>query len=110
MPVNITIRNVPDEVATALRLRATGNRRSLQQETLALLEASVAPGAARVGEPEPSTYVVPAPKRRGKAAAAVPTGRLGMEQLWQRARQLGEPSHAESTAIIRADRDARNRR
>lgn len=109
MPVNITIRNVPDQVATALRQRATGNRRSLQQETLALLEASVAPGAARVGEPEPSAYV-PAPKRRGKAAAAVPTGRLGIEQLWQRARQLGEPSRAESTAIIRADRDARNRR
>lgn len=113
MAVNITIRNVPDPVATALRQRAAANRRSLQQETLALLEAAVAPGAARVAEPAPSTYHS-IPKRRSKssasASATVPPGRLTMEQIWARARRLGEPSPPESAAIIRADRDARNRR
>lgn len=109
MPVNITIRNVPDQVATALRQRASGNRRSLQQETLALLEASVAPGGLRVAEPDPSTYRA-APARRGKAAPAVSSGRLTLEQLWQRAQQLGAPSQSEAAAIIRTDRDARNRR
>lgn len=109
MPVNFTIRNVPDPVARALRQRAADNRRSLQQEMLALLEAAAEPGPLRIAEPEPSTYVT-APRRRGKATPVEPSGRLTMEQLWQRARQLGEPSQQESTAIIRADRDARNRR
>ena len=107
MPVNFTIRNVPDQVARAWRQRAADNRRSLQQEMLALLEAAAEPGPLRIAEPEPSTYVR-ATKRRGKATT--PSGRLTMDQLWQRARQLGEPSQQESTAIIRADRDARNRR
>jgi plasmid stability protein len=37
MPVNLSIRNVPDEVARGLRNRAARNARSLQQELLDIL-------------------------------------------------------------------------
>lgn len=37
MPVNLSIKNVPDEVARALRNRAVHNQRSLQEELLAIL-------------------------------------------------------------------------
>lgn len=37
MPVNLSIKNVPDDVARGLRNRAARNQRSLQQELLAIL-------------------------------------------------------------------------
>ena len=37
MPVNLSIKNVPDEVARGLRNRAARNGRSLQQELLDIL-------------------------------------------------------------------------
>jgi len=37
MPVNLSIKNVPDEVARGLRNRAARNNRTLQQELLAIL-------------------------------------------------------------------------
>ena len=42
MPVNLSIKNVPDDIAEALRRRAARNRRSLQGELLVILEESVA--------------------------------------------------------------------
>ncbi len=41
MPTNVSIQNVPDEVAERLRERAKRNHRSLQGELLAILEAAV---------------------------------------------------------------------
>ena len=38
MPVNLSIKNVPDEVARGLRNRAACNQRSLQQELLEILK------------------------------------------------------------------------
>jgi len=38
MPVNLSIRNVPDDVAERLRLRAKQNHRSLQGELMAIFE------------------------------------------------------------------------
>jgi plasmid stability protein len=38
MPVNLSIKNVPDEVARALRNQAACNQRSLQEELLAILK------------------------------------------------------------------------
>ena len=38
MPVNLTIKNVPVEVARGLRNRAAMNQRSLQEEVLAILK------------------------------------------------------------------------
>ena len=47
MPVNLSIKNVPDELAERLRRRAAGNRRSLQRELLSILEAAAGRGAPR---------------------------------------------------------------
>jgi len=38
MPVNLSIKNVPDDVARGLRNRAAGNQRSLQEELLEILK------------------------------------------------------------------------
>jgi antitoxin FitA len=38
MPVNLSIKNVPDEVVTGLRNRAARNQRSLNQELLDVLK------------------------------------------------------------------------
>ena len=53
-----------------------------------------------------SADVRPAGKGKVRAGHA---RRLTLEQLWERARKLG-PTHGESWAIVRRDRDARNRR
>ena len=41
MPVNLSIKNVPDGVAEALRQRAAGHHRSLQGELMVILEESL---------------------------------------------------------------------
>jgi len=38
MPVNLSIKNAPDELVATLKLRAKRNHRSLQGEVLAILE------------------------------------------------------------------------
>jgi plasmid stability protein len=38
MPVNLSVKNVPDDVANGLRSRAAHNQRSLQQELLEILK------------------------------------------------------------------------
>lgn len=48
MPVTLSIKNVPDAVAEALRRRARANHRSLQGELLAIVEQA---GAAPVPDP-----------------------------------------------------------
>mgnify|MGYP001415202346 CR=1 FL=1 len=49
MPVNLSIRDVPDDLAEALRARARANHRSLQGELMAMVEMHVhaRPFAAR---------------------------------------------------------------
>ncbi len=50
MPVNLSIKNVPDALADRVRERAARNRRSLQRELLVILEeatgARLSPGEA----------------------------------------------------------------
>ena len=41
MPVNLSVKNVPDALADRLRARAERNRRSLQRELLSILESAV---------------------------------------------------------------------
>jgi antitoxin FitA len=38
MPINLSIKNAPDELVATLKLRAKRNHRSLQGEVLAILE------------------------------------------------------------------------
>ena len=54
MPVNLSIKNVPDHLAEALRERATASHRSMQGELMAILEHALnenrplSPGAVLV--------------------------------------------------------------
>jgi plasmid stability protein len=114
MTVTLSIKHVPDDVAQRLRERAAANRRSLQQELLTIAEQAAASVHA-VGIAEPAPAYVPA---RGRASAAKATKRgadqgrrLSLDELWRRARALGARGGGESsTAIVRRERDARNRR
>ena len=40
MPVNLSIKGVPDAIAAALRSRAASNHRSLQRELMAIIEVA----------------------------------------------------------------------
>jgi antitoxin FitA len=78
MPVNLSIKNAPDEVVQRLRRRAERHHRSLQGELLAIIEAAV-------HEDRPAT---PA-------------------EILAEVRRLGLDTPGEATALIRADRDGR---
>ena len=45
MPVNLSIKNAPDDIVSQLRRRAQRHHRSLQGEMLAILEDAVRPAA-----------------------------------------------------------------
>jgi plasmid stability protein len=78
MPVNLSIKNAPDDVVQRLRERAERHHRSLQGELMAIIEA-----AARVDR------------------LASPA------EVLAQVRELGLQTPSESAAILRADRDAR---
>ena len=115
MPITLTIKQVPDVLAAALRRRAEANRRSRQRELLLILERALREGAETgllaVREP---TAANAAGKRHGARAARAKrsqtVGRLSLKELWQRARAFGAPMGSESTDIVRRDRDARHGR
>lgn len=122
MPVTLTIKHVPDDIAAGLRRRAEANRRSLQRELLLIVESAAASGGAAVipdgsiaGEPGAPAYA----RRARHNETAAPRGRnapqdrgrrMSLEELWRRARELGAPMRSESAGIVRRDRDARDRR
>jgi antitoxin FitA len=76
--MNISVKNVPDEIVQRLKERAARHHRSLQGEVMAILED-----------------------------AAKPRPRLTPLEVWQRARAMGISTPAEAADIIRADRDSR---
>ena len=78
MPVNLSIKNAPDEVVRRLRERAERHHRSLQGELLAIVEAAVE-------------------DRR----AATPAEVLADIQ------RLGLKTPAEAARLVRSDRDGR---
>ena len=114
MSTTFTIKQVPDDVADALRTRAARNRRSLQRELLLVIEqaAGHVGDAPRLAEPSPAyaTGRVGKAGARGvkRAKSASGRARLTLEELWQRSRALGPSSPAESAAIVRRNRDERN--
>lgn len=79
MSVNLSIKNVPEELAERLRRRAEGSHRSLQGELLTILTEA----AGRVGR------------------------RLSLEEARERVVELGLRMPSESAAMVREDRDAR---
>jgi plasmid stability protein len=77
MPVNLSIKNVPDEIAAQLRQRAAKNHRSLQGELLAIIEKAVS-----------SQQMTPL-------------------ELLDKVHALGLQTASDSRAMVREDRDAR---
>jgi len=78
MPVNLSIKNAPDDIVERLRERASKHHRSLQGELLAIIEDAVRPPA-----------------------------RLTAGDVLAEVRRLALETPAEAAAIIRADRDDR---
>jgi plasmid stability protein len=78
VPVNLSIKNAPDDVVIRLRRRAERHHRSLQGELLAIIEEAVQ-------------------SERGLSPA----------ELLLEVRRLGLRTPAEAAGIVRADRDRR---
>lgn len=78
LPVNLSIKNVPDHLARRLRERAAASHRSMQGELMAILEEAL-------GERRPLTA----------------------DELLAEVRELGIRTQREATEEIRHDRDAR---
>jgi len=78
MPVNLSIKNAPDDIVERLRKLAAKHHRSLQGELLAIIEEAV---------------------RR--------PARLTPREVLAEVRRLGLETPAEAAAIIRADRNGR---
>ena len=81
MPVNLSVKNVPDHIAAQIRRRAAKHHRSLQGELVAILEETVAEKKMFT----PSEF---------------------LEEL----RAIGLKTPAEAAKIIRKERDARSNR
>lgn len=77
MPVNLSIKNAPDDMVQRLKARAARHHRSLQGELLAILEEAVQP-----------------PRQ------------VTVEDVLAEVRRLQVSTPAESTAMVRTDRDA----
>ncbi|MFN7752144.1 MAG: FitA-like ribbon-helix-helix domain-containing protein [Pseudomonadota bacterium] len=74
MPVNLSVKNVPDALAQRLRERARRNRRSLQRELLAILEEAAGEcGAAPSGD-APAAGALTVTQVSERAAALFPGG------------------------------------
>jgi plasmid stability protein len=78
MPVNLSIKNAPDQVVQRLRQRAERHHRSLQGELMAIIEAAVL-----------------------EKYPARPTDILA------EVRRLGLQTPGEAASLVRADRDGR---
>lgn len=52
MPVNLSVKNVPDDIVERLRSRAKRNHRSLQGEMMTILEEATGPWELSVDEAE----------------------------------------------------------
>ncbi len=78
MPVNLSVKNVPDAVARRLKARAKRHHRSLQGELLAIVEEAAE---------------TPAP--------------ISPKDVLAEVRRLGLATPPEAAKIVRAERDAR---
>jgi plasmid stability protein len=105
----LSIKDVPEDWAEALRQRAARNHRSLQGELTAILEAAVQAGADAQATPLglAPTYT---PGHTGIGHPALRGGRKTIEQIAQEHRlRFPEPIRGGPLAvdIIREDRDSR---
>lgn len=89
MPVNLSVKNVPDALAKQLRARAERNHRSLQRELLCILEAVAGDRAS------PPPVSPPAGRR------------LSIDEAVAESRRLFPQGTASSVEFIRSLRDNR---
>lgn len=52
MPINVSLKNVPDDIMDRLRKRAKRHHRSLQGELIAIIEEAVGPASLPVEQAE----------------------------------------------------------
>lgn len=78
MPVNLSVKNAPDDIVARLKARAAKHHRSLQGELMAIIEEAV----------------------------RLPS-RLSPMDVLAEVRRLGLRTAADATLIVRADRDGR---
>jgi plasmid stability protein len=95
MPVNLSVKNVPDDLADRLRQRAARNRRSLQQELLSILES-----ATEVASSPQNTAQGPG-QNRGQERP------IPIDDLIDRTRELFPNGTESSVDYIRKLRDSR---
>jgi len=117
MPVDLSIKRVPDTVARQLRRRAEHHHRSLQGELMAILQAAVAAVPAQ-GTPmarDTTAIVASRPGRRiapaSESALIIRQAREGrtfsVADLHRFVSALGAKTPADSTRLIRQGRDSR---
>lgn len=116
MPVNLSIKNVPDALAQVLRDRATANRRSLQQELMCLLEQSVGrspglnaePGVSPVIKPGHTSTIDPWADTSAHTDGHLPSNRprKSLQEIAEKARRLFPQGTEDSTPVLRQMRDA----
>jgi antitoxin FitA len=90
VPVSLSVKNVPDDLAELLRRRAARNHRSLQRELLSILEAAVGRGAVAREQAAPATRDA-----------------ITVEELAEMSRTLFPTGTASSVDFIREMRDGR---
>jgi plasmid stability protein len=107
---NISVKEVPEAWAEALRQRAARNHRSLQGELMAMIEAAVVSAVPVVPVPMPGAQDVVV----GYGAGGYPIVRKGWKTVQQVAAELKAkypngpaPGQGSSIDMIREDRDSR---
>ena len=101
---NLSIKDVPDNLAEALRQRAARNHRSLQGELMAIIERAAQDGSAAA-----SSETVPSHTQGGRAHS-VRRGWKTIEQIYaEHVERFPKPftEGPMSVDIIRQDRDKR---
>jgi plasmid stability protein len=89
--VNLSVKNVPEELAELLRRRAANNGRSLQRELLSILEAAVGR----------------TPNTQRTAAGKAPRDAITIDELAEISRKLFPNGTESSVSYLRQQRDRR---
>jgi plasmid stability protein len=100
MAINLSIKNVPDAVADALRARAEQNHRSLQGELMAILEHSVSESATQ-------SPTIAARNDVPLSSPARSAPKLSIDEVAARAAKLLPKGTSSSVNFIREMRDGR---
>jgi plasmid stability protein len=97
VPINLSIKNVPDEIVDRLKARANANHRSLQGEMMAILEGIA---GERQGMEEPRMMF-------RNERPAKPAGKLTVDEIVAKVEKLGLTRRDEAASLVREDRDSR---